>query len=188
MHWNVAFCPTFTSTFCSRRKWGAFPKRETKEHIRMRFSSLHHFPVGGWQLRMGTGQGGIGTWEVVQLSEEFTDRLLWVWHCSNFTRSISLKPHKNPWRGQYYHFTDQKIKALRVYIIIWHRHTSRGWGNQDVNLDLCVLLLAAMQCCSVKLAHTCLEYTQIDHSSGAGIAQKVKLWHWKKKNWGAGGV
>lgn len=34
MHWNVAFCPTFTSTFWSRRKWGAFPKRETKGHMR----------------------------------------------------------------------------------------------------------------------------------------------------------
>ncbi len=25
VHWNVAFWPTFTSTFCRRRKWGALP-------------------------------------------------------------------------------------------------------------------------------------------------------------------
>lgn len=28
-HWNVAFCPTFTSTFWRRRKWGAFPNKNT---------------------------------------------------------------------------------------------------------------------------------------------------------------
>lgn len=35
--------PTFTSTFWSRRKWGAFPKREAKKHMKTEFNSLTAF-------------------------------------------------------------------------------------------------------------------------------------------------
>lgn len=55
MHWNVAFCPTFTSTFWSRRKWGAFPRRETKQHVRTEFNNLRHCCIpraynGAWHI------------------------------------------------------------------------------------------------------------------------------------------
>lgn len=64
MHWKVAFCPTFTSTFWSRRKWGAFPKREAKKHMRTEFNSLTMaLSAGGssgWAL--GRGESVLRRW------------------------------------------------------------------------------------------------------------------------------
>lgn len=100
MHWKVAFCPTFTSTFWSRRKWGAFPKREAKKQMKTEFDSLTAFlsvdGSSGWTLG-----GHICAWEMAWLSEEllWIDYLQWARYCSKtFTCITLLKTHRKSTR------------------------------------------------------------------------------------------
>jgi len=43
IHWKVAFCPTFTSTFCSRRKCGVLPIKQNTYIFKNFYKAHRHW-------------------------------------------------------------------------------------------------------------------------------------------------
>lgn len=95
------------------------------------------FPVDTWQLSIAPGGWNVFLGSgLAQWGATVDGSLTMSWVCSeSFQASSCLQSHKNPWGGQYLHFSGQKIKAQRDYMI-WHSQPARKWGNQAMNPGL----------------------------------------------------